>query len=155
MGTDASGVRLFYTAPARALDPEHSGTLALFRQHLTQAAGAPWIWIFDGAAMELRHYTSLTFILGLSRLLEEEHGDSLQRILLIRSNSFLTCALDLLQLMLPNRTLQKVNVITDTSIYRMSALRNEHGLSSEATGRLERYMSTPLDEVLEYRLESN
>ena len=145
VGSLRTGDRLFYTAPARARDVEHAGKLALFHQHLRGAEGAPWSWVFDCAQMEMRHYSSLEFTTGLSRILEAEHGVWLQTIYVVRPNFFVRSTLNVLQWLLPNSTLRKVRMITDGDPYWLAALRMEHGFSAANTDALESIARLPLD----------
>ena len=147
LGALPSGARLFYTAPARVRDLEHTGKLALFHQHLRTAEGTPWVWVFDCGQMEMRHYASLEFTMGLSRILEAEHGSWLQAIYVVRPNLFVRTTLNLLQWMLPNSTLRKVRVIADADPYWLAALRMEHGFSSVNTAAIEAVTRLSLDAV--------
>lgn len=148
LGPLPTGARLFYTAPARVRDLEHAGKLALFHQHLRAAERTPWVWVFDCGQMEMRHYASLEFTMGLSRILEAEHGTSLQCIYVVRPNLFARGTLSILQWMLPNSTLRKVRVIADDDPYWLAALRMEHGFSAANTAALESITRLPLDAVL-------
>ncbi len=148
LGSLPTGDRLFYTAPARVRDLEHAGKLALFHQHLRAAEGASWVWVFDCGQMEMRHYASLEFTMGLSRILEADHGSFLQTIYVVRPNLFVRSTLNVLQWMLPNSTLRKVRVIPDDDPYWLAALRVEHGFSTTNATALESVARLPLDAVV-------
>ena len=135
-------IKVFYTAPARALDRDHPEKLEFFRKHLVLARNKPWIWIFDCGEMAMQHYAPINFTLGLSKILEEEHGDVLQSILVIRPNWFTRCTLNILKAILPNKTLEKVVIIPEVN--PMPALSTQHGLSLKNITELQEIFETPL-----------
>jgi len=66
-GSTITGVKLFYTSPAKTQDFNEDGSkLANFRLHIEEGTeGGPWIWVLDCTGMGFRHYTDVTFNLGL------------------------------------------------------------------------------------------
>ena len=148
LSTLPSGARLFYTAPARSHDKDKEQILEMYHQHIRAAEGAPWVWVFDCGQMELRHYTSRRFTLGLAHILETQHRDTLQSILIVRPTLLVRTTLAVLQPLLPNTLLRKVRVIAEADPYWLPALRMDHGLSIANTSAIEAITRLPLDAVI-------
>ena len=69
-GRGRGGERLFYSSAARARDYKESPEkLEQFKAHLDDAAGGPWIWIFDCAGLAIKHMSSLNFMKELENKL--------------------------------------------------------------------------------------
>jgi hypothetical protein len=92
-GKTIGGESLFYTNPARARDYKESAQkLADFKVHLAEARGRPWIWIFDCAGVEYRHYSSVEFVQEIGRVFMAEHADTLRAIIVVHPTLILRAA---------------------------------------------------------------
>jgi hypothetical protein len=145
-GVTPSGVQLFYTAPARTADRLHAKHLDLFALHLQTAPKAPWIWILDCGKMKMRHYTTIEFLTGLSRILEKEHGDTLQCMIVLHPNLFVSTILNTLQCMLSSAMLRKLHVISEKVPY---LALTEYGLSLQNAMDLKVLHEAPLDAAIQ------
>jgi hypothetical protein len=95
LGTTNKGVDVIYTNPARA-DPIRGETgFAGFKSLLDPYRSRPWVWIFDCRGMTATHALNIDFVRRLSRVLESEHADSLQRVWILNMNSWIRGILQL------------------------------------------------------------
>lgn len=103
---------LFYTAPARA-NPSETCEMRLvnFKHHIDTAKGSPWIWVFDFGHMESKHHAGLQFILGLAKIILNEHEDSIQHIYLLRINPWAMLILNMLQTVFTSGIFSRVKCI--------------------------------------------
>jgi hypothetical protein len=65
---------LFYTSPAKTKDFATDGSkLTNVLQDITELTdGKPWGWVLDCRNMDLRHYTDLSFNLGILQMLQDD-----------------------------------------------------------------------------------
>ena len=84
LGKTPSGIRVFYTCPAKAKDyVDEERFVEYFAAHLEEVEKEPWIWIFDCQGFTQKHMSSLHTGKGLIRVLDENHKDVLQAIYMI------------------------------------------------------------------------
>jgi len=68
-----NSVSLFYTAPAKTEDYNQEGTkLANIKIHVLEETHGPWLWILDCSNMALKHYTEISFNIGILQMLSED-----------------------------------------------------------------------------------
>ena len=81
---DLAGAKLIYTAPAKTEDFNEDGTkLKNISIHVSEI-GQPWIWVVDCANMSLKHYTEISFNIGVLNLLSAD--PLLKAVWVIRPN---------------------------------------------------------------------
>jgi len=90
-----NGIKLFYTAPAKTDDFNEDGTkLANISIHVSEI-GAPWIWVVDCGNMELKHYTEISFCIGVLNLLSSD--PNLKAVWIIRPNIWIKTTIEILK----------------------------------------------------------
>lgn len=88
LGTHDSAT-LLYTAPARADHIRTEEQFQGFKTLLDPYRNRPWIWIFDGAGMNMSHIADLGFCKRMYKLLHEEHRESLRAVWMLNTNRLL------------------------------------------------------------------
>jgi len=107
---------LFYTSPARAKDiKESQEKIVNFKKHLDTAKG-PWIWVFDCGGMTMKHCNSMNFMLALAKILAAEHEDKLQKMIVLRPNTWIKTTLKLLKGMIKTGLLGKIKLVEGGSV---------------------------------------
>lgn len=111
-GRRSDGASLYYTGVARARDAAESPQkLADFKVHLEEARGSPWIWIFDCASVEYRHYSSVEFIQEIGRIFMSEHADTLRAIIVVHPTILLRAAITACRPFFQKALMSKLRVI--------------------------------------------
>lgn len=101
-------VKIYYTNPAKATSTEPiQEKLENIRHHLKDIGGAPWIWVFDFADASMKDYMGMEFTRMVTEVLDREHGQSLQKILLVNAGSIVMGLLKVVISTLKGRTIQK------------------------------------------------
>jgi hypothetical protein len=95
------GSTLLYTAPAKADELTTKEQLEGFRALLAPYIAKPWIWIFDGGGMTVRHYTNLNFCTRMYSLITTEHNRSLQSVWFLNMNPWLRGVLQIFPISKP------------------------------------------------------
>jgi hypothetical protein len=115
---------LFYTAPAKTEDYNEDGTkLANIKIHVEKcAAQQPWIWVLDCANMEFKHYTEISFNIGLLNLLSSDKY--LQAVWVIRPNMWIRALHSLF------RSFSSAAILSNVSYFEGSNLELFNGLES-------------------------
>jgi hypothetical protein len=122
-GCAVNGENLYYTAPARARDYKESAQkLADFKIHLEEARGGPWIWIFDCAGIEYKHYSSLEFIQELGRVFMTEHADTLKAIIVIHPTMILKAAVATCRPFMKKELMAKLRILDEDGLALMVKL---------------------------------
>jgi hypothetical protein len=107
-----NGANLFYTSPARVLDyMESEEKIFNFKKHLDVARPNNWIWVFDCAFMQMKHFSTLNYTRRLANILVSEHENTLQAILIIRPNTWIRSVLKFLKTLFKSPLLNKVQII--------------------------------------------
>lgn len=110
-------VKIFYTNPAKATSNEPAKEkLVNIQHHLRAIAGSPWIWVFDFADATMKDYMGLEFSRMVAEVLDKEHGQSLQKILIVNTGSIVMGLLKVALATLKGRTIQKVLVLDGSKL---------------------------------------
>jgi hypothetical protein len=89
LGSTNKGAVVMYTNPARADPVRGESGFAGFKSLLDPYRVRPWVWVFDCRGMTAAHALNIDFVRRLSRVLESEHADSLQRVWILNMNSWI------------------------------------------------------------------
>jgi len=104
-----AGAKLFYTAPAKTEDFNEDGTkLKNISTHVSEI-GEPWIWVVDCGNMEMKHYTEISFNIGVLNLLSSD--PNLKAVWVIRPNIWIRTTISILQ------TISSSEVLRDIIFY--------------------------------------
>ena len=95
MGSTNKGAAVMYTNPARADPIRGESGFAGFKSLLDPYRTRAWVWVFDCRGMTATHALNIDFVRRLSRALESEHVDSLQRVWILNMNSWIRGILQL------------------------------------------------------------
>lgn len=129
-------VKLYYTNPAKATSNEPvKEKLVNIQHHLKTIGGAPWIWVFDFADATMKDYMGMDFTRMVTEVLEKEHGQTLQKILLVNAGSVVMGLLKVALATLKGRTIQKV-VLLDGSKLEIVRKLETAGLCVESKLRV-------------------
>lgn len=105
------GSKLIFTSPARALDvKETEEKIVNIKKHLDTVKECSWIWVFDFGHMQMKHYSSLRYILKLAEILNKEHDTSLKEIWVLRPNQWLQTMLTISKGLINLKLLQKLTI---------------------------------------------
>jgi hypothetical protein len=122
-GRGSDGTHLYYTGVARARDYKESAQkLADFKMHLEEARDHPWIWIFDCAGIEYRHYSSVEFIQEIGRVFMTEHAESLRAIIVVHPTLLLRAAITACRPFFQKALMAKLRIIDAEGIELMVKL---------------------------------
>ena len=122
--------QLFYTAPAKTEDLNEDGTkLANITIHVNEeTSGSPWIWVLDCENMGFKHYTDVSFNIGLLDLLSK--SPTLKEVWIVRSNFWVQAVHTFFQKISSAKIVQNVKYVDGTLLERMMKLESM-GLSGE------------------------
>ena len=113
----SGAVKIFYTNPAKATSTEPvQEKLINIQHHLRAIGGAPWIWVFDFADATMKDYMGLDFSRMVIDVLDKEHGQSLQKIILVNAGSIVMGLLKVALATLKGRTIQKALVLDGSKL---------------------------------------
>ena len=106
-------IKLIYTSPAKTKDYNEDGTkLANITIHVNELDGKPWIWVLDCGEMEIKHYTEISFTIGLLELLSNDK--SLQEVWIIRPNIWIKGVVSFL------RTFYSANIFKNIKYFEVT-----------------------------------
>lgn len=109
--------KIYYTNPAKATSNEPvKEKLVNIQHHLRSIGGAPWIWVFDFADATMKDYMGLDFSRMVTDVLDKEHGQSLQKIILVNAGSIVMGLLKVALATLKGRTIQKALVLDGSKL---------------------------------------
>lgn len=110
-------VKVYYTNPAKATSTEPvQEKIINIQHHLRAIGGAPWIWVFDFADATMKDYMGLDFSRMVTDVLDKEHGQSLQKIILVNAGSIVMGLLKVALATLKGRTIQKALVLDGSKL---------------------------------------
>lgn len=110
-------VKIYYTNPAKATATEPiKEKLANIQHHLQSIGGSPWIWVFDFADATMKDYMGLDFSRMVTDVLDKEHGQSLQKIIVVNAGSVVMGLLKVALATLKGRTIQKAMVLDGSKL---------------------------------------
>ena len=110
------GTDLFYSAPPKT-DTLDETRLDNFRLHLKEdTQHRPWIWIVDCTEMQLKHYTEVSFNIGLLQLLA--NNPNLREIWVIQPNIWVRTTISFLRSFSSAKILENITYIDRTRLER-------------------------------------
>lgn len=113
----SGAVKIFYTNPAKATSTEPiQEKLVNIQHHLKGIGGAPWIWVFDFADASMKDYMGMDFTRMVTEVLDKEHGQTLQKIILVNAGSIVMGLLKVALATLKGRTIQKAVVLDGSKL---------------------------------------
>jgi hypothetical protein len=89
LGSTNKGASVIYTNPARADPIRGEAAFQGFKSLLDPYRSRPWVWVFDCRGMTAAHALNIDFVRRLSRVLESEHTESLQRVWILNMNNWI------------------------------------------------------------------
>lgn len=119
-------ITFFYTKPALACEPVNTPEkFGYFKQHMDEARGGTWIWVFDCADMKTKEVSSIAFMQRLVGTLSNEHADILQAILIINTNTWMRLAVNLLMPFMNKKITNKVMFFKGSSemVYELNGAK--------------------------------
>lgn len=118
-----NGTNVFYTCPAKATDyRDEPMFLTYFKHHLELPGKNPWIWIFDVHGFGLKHCTSMDTMLGLMKMLETDHKDTLQAIYFVNESIHFHNLLTLIKPFLKKEHKARMHSIKGNSLHTLTEL---------------------------------
>jgi hypothetical protein len=106
---------LIYTSPAKTQDYNEDGTkLANITIHVNELDKKPWIWVLDCGEMELKHYTEISFTLGLLKLLSND--EKLQEVWIMRPNIWIRTTVNFLKTFYSAKILNNIKYFEGTKM---------------------------------------
>jgi hypothetical protein len=129
-------IKLYYTNPAKATANEPvKEKLVNIQHHLKAISGAPWIWVFDFADATMKDYMGLDFSRMVTNVLDKEHAQTLQKIILVNAGSIVMGLLKMALATLKGRTIQKAMVLDGSKLEIVRSLETA-GLCVESKLRV-------------------
>jgi len=115
---------IFYTAPAKTEDFDIDGTkLQNIKIHIeTDTQNKPWVWVLDCAHMEFKHYTDVSFSMGLLHTLAAD--PHITAVWIIRPNFWIRTTLSILRTFSSAPILTSVTVFEGSNLELLNALEN-------------------------------
>jgi hypothetical protein len=111
---------LIYTAPAKTEDFNGDGTkLANIKIHMDELE-YPWIWVLDCNNMELKHYTEISFNIGLLGLLSADKN--LSEVWILRPNIWIRTTISFLQTFYTSKILSNIRYFEGTKLELFESL---------------------------------
>jgi hypothetical protein len=124
---------LFYTSAAKTQDFNEDGTkLANIKIHIDEI-GVPWIWVFDCNNMELKHYTEISFNVGLLEILTNDKN--LAQVWILRPNIWIKTVIALLKTFSNSYLLNNIRYFEGNNLELYNSLL-ETNISSQLIHRL-------------------
>lgn len=116
-------IHYVYSSPAKSLDYKESDTnMQNFKKHLNTMKGKRWIWVFDCAHMEMKHYSSFDYMKKLATILVQDHSANLDAIYIVHPNSWMRTSIQLLQKLFSNSVCKKIHVLAGEKLELYVAL---------------------------------
>ena len=132
----SGAVKLYYTNPAKATSNEPvKEKLVNIQHHLKAIGGTPWIWVFDFANATMKDYMGLDFSRMVTEVLDKEHGQTLQKIIVVNAGSIVMGMLKVALATLKGRTIQKAMVLGGSKLEIVRSLETA-GLCVESKLRV-------------------
>lgn len=113
-GTTHDNVAIYYTSPSRT--SQYSEDVSLFKLHLDQTKGEPWIWVFDCNGSNIKTPSSLKFPLSILNILTQEHKDTLKGIYILRPNMWFYGMMALVKTFVRSDLMKKVHIWKEESL---------------------------------------
>ena len=135
VGTLPSGIRVFYTCPARREDFNDKNFVEEFSQHLQATEQKPWIWIFDCQEYEAKHMLSLRNSLGLLRLFETTYRNSLQAMYVVNESWYFHLFLKSVKPFMKSETRGKLHQIQGSALEAAAEL-SRYGVPFSVSKRI-------------------
>ncbi len=121
----SGAVKLYYTNPSKATSNEPiKEKLINIQHHLKTIGGSPWIWIFDFADATMKDYMGLDFSKMVADVLDKEHGQSLQKIVVVNASSLVMGLLKVALATLKGRTIQKALILDGSKLESVKKLED-------------------------------
>ena len=116
LGTLPTGIRVFYTCPARRDRFDDENFLQEFGEHLKETDGNRWIWVFDCQGYEAKHMLSLKDSLGLLNLFETRYKDTLQGMYVVNEAWYFHVFLKMVKPFMKTETRGKLHQISGSAL---------------------------------------
>jgi len=110
-------MRIFYTAPALSEEPETSEKVRNLKIHIDDAGITKWIWVLDFSKMKVEHTSSLDFIRSIVDIIEKDHMNTLQNIVVLNATVWVRWAATAAKAFVRNELFRRVmfadNILCD------------------------------------------
>ena len=117
-----SNTKLIYTAPAKTLDFDEDGTkLSNISIHVKELNEEPWIWVLDCSHMEMKHYTEISFTIGLLDILANDKN--LRAVWILRPNVWIKTTVGFLQTFYSAKILSQIEYFDGSNMELMDSLQ--------------------------------
>jgi hypothetical protein len=79
---------VYYTCPSNAKNNEINGILTHFDGTLEETKDKNWIWILDLKGFNMKNFLEIGNTISIIKLINEKYSVSLQKIIVINTNSY-------------------------------------------------------------------
>lgn len=106
---ESNNIITYYTCPSKAkLYNDNEGIIIHYDNELSRLGEKKWKWIFDGKDFSIKHSMNISLAIQLSKLIINKYSKKLLQIKIINTNIFIKSILNIVWLILDNKTRQKI-----------------------------------------------